>query len=333
MPLPLPLPSYPSPMPPDYYSTLGVSRDAGADDIRTAYRKLARTYHPDVNKSEDAEERFAEISEAYEVLNDPEKRRAYDRFGRAGVKAGPGGYARGAAGPTGPGGPGGPGGVGYNVDMSDVGSIFEEMFGGRGGSPFAGAHGQRSAPRRGANVEHEVTVTFMTAALGGREQVRIAMGDTPSTVSVRIPAGIESGAKLRIRGSGAPGAHNGPAGDLILKVRVGAHPWFRREGRDVLIDVPITVAEAGLGTTVQVPLLKGSAEITIPPGVSSGRKLRVRGKGVEVDDGAAGDFYAVIQIIGPEKLTDTGREHLRALAAELRNPRDSGPWASDEAAS
>ncbi|MHC5114218.1 MAG: DnaJ C-terminal domain-containing protein [Planctomycetota bacterium] len=302
----------------DYYAALGVPRDASADDIRKAYRTLARQYHPDVNKSSDAQERFAAISEAYEVLTDPEKRRQYDTFGRAGVRAGPGGPAP---------------GPGYSVDVSDFGSIFEEMFGGRGASPFAGAQTHRTVPRRGANVEHDVTVTFMTAALGGEEQVRVSIGGGAKTVSVRIPAGIESGAKLRIRGSGGAGSHGAPAGDLMLKVRVGAHPWFRRDGLDVLIDVPITIAEAGLGATVRVPLLKGSAEIRIPPGASSGQKLRVRGKGIEDERGRFGDFYAVLQVVGPESLTGEGRGHLEALARELRNPRDSGPWAPGEAAS
>ncbi|MCP3903478.1 MAG: DnaJ domain-containing protein [Planctomycetes bacterium] len=308
-------------MPADYYEALGVARDATADDIRKAYRRLARKYHPDVNQSPDAEERFSEVSEAYEVLNDPEKRRTYDHFGRAGVGTGPGGFARGGA-----------GNAGFGVDMSDVGSIFEEMFGGRGSSPFGGGRPHPAAPRRGANVEHDVTVSFMTAALGGEEHVKVAIGPTTRSVSVRIPAGIESGAKLRIRDSGAPGGSGGAPGDLILRVRVGSHPWFRRDGRDVLIDVPITIAEAGLGTTVQVPLLKGSVEIRIPAGASSGRKLRVRGKGIRDDEGRTGDFFAVIQIVGPETLTETGRQRLESLAPELLNPRDSGPWAPVEAA-
>jgi DnaJ-class molecular chaperone len=295
----------------DYYEALGVRRDASADEIRQAYRRLAREYHPDVNKSDDAAQCFAEVSEAYEVLGDAEKRQKYDRFGTA------------AFGAT-----GGPAGGGPAPDFSDFGSFFEEMFGRRGDSPFAAGHTHRPGPVRGRDVEQTLTVSFMTAALGGEERLRFAtQGSEPRTVTVKIPPGVEKGSRLRIRGRGQPGMRDGAPGDLLLTLEVGTHPHFRRDGLTVLIEVPITIAEAALGTTVRVPLLRGSAEIRIPPGASSGRKLRIPGKGVVDPAGKAGDFLAVVQIVAPEALSDEARTHLEALGPELKNPRETGPWA------
>jgi curved DNA-binding protein len=304
----------------DYYEALGVRRDASADEIRKAYRRLARTHHPDVNKDEGAADRFSEISEAYEVLNDPEKRRTYDQFGRAGVSAGAGGY-------QGSGWPGG--GPGAGPDVADIGSIFEEMFGGRRGSPFGGGVHAPPTARKGRDLEHAITVTFLTAVRGGNERLRLGIPghDGPKTIKVRIPPGTEDGARLRIRGSGEPSPSGGPAGDLILRITVGSHPVFRREGRDLYVDVPVTLAEAALGTSVTVPLLKGTAEMKIPPGASSGRKLRIKGKGITDASGTTGDFYAVVQIVAPEPLSDRAAGLLRDLAPELQNPRESGPWA------
>jgi DnaJ-class molecular chaperone len=174
----------------------------------------------------------------------------------------------------------------------------------------------------------------MTAALGGKEELRrstpVAGSVTGSgmgqTISVKIPAGIESGTQLRVKGAGAPGD---PPGDLILTVQVGEHPYFRRQGLDLYIDVPITIAEAALGTKVDVPLLEGSVEIAVPPGTGSGQKLRVRGKGVSDPRGRQGDYYAVVQIAAPRGLSGRGRELLGELQGELQNPRDSAPWAAD----
>jgi curved DNA-binding protein len=318
--------------PRDYYEVLGVSRNASAEEIRKAYRKLAREYHPDVNKAPDAAEKFAEITEAYDVLSDPEKRKTYDRFGHAGTGAGAG---------AGPGGfdprdfGGFSGGRVYTsggASAEDIGSIFEEMFGGRTGSSPFGRSEFRQRPRgpmRGRNLEHTVTVSFLVAALGGTEQLRLAGpgGQDPETISVKIPAGIESGAKLRVGGRGQRSTTGGPPGDLILTVRVGSHPYFRREGRDILLDVPITIVEATLGTSVTIPLLNGTAQIKIPPGASSGRKLRLKGKGITDAKGVSGDFHAVIQIVAPKKLPASAREQLVRIGRELKNPRESAPWA------
>ncbi len=311
----------------DFYEVLGVSRNANADEIRKAYRALARKWHPDVNKEPEAGARFNEATEAYDVLGDPEKRKAYDRFGAAGVGAGAAGAARG--------GPAGSAGF----DVGDLGSLFDEMFGGQAspfghagarGAPF-GARGPR--PVRGADVEHAISVTFMTAARGGSERVRLNIGGSVRTIDVKIPPAIEPGAKLRLRGRGQPGSEGAPDGDLIITVEVGGHPLFRRDGLDLVVDVPITIAEAALGANVRVPLLEGSAEIRIPPGTGSGTKLRLRGKGLGNASGRTGDYFAVVQIAAPGRLSERARAALDTLAGELQNPRETGPWAdgADEA--
>lgn len=314
----------------DYYQRLGVARGASADEIRKAYRKLARKYHPDVNKAEDAATQFSEIQEAYDVLSDAEKRKAYDRFGRAGVGVGgPGGAAAGATG----GWPGGAG-VSSNIDPEDLESIFSEMFGGGAGAGgFGAGRGStgrtKQGPRRGTDLDVPLKITFQTASLGGKEEIALQRPDGQrQTVSVTIPAGIDSGGKLRIRGQGNPGAAGGEAGDLILLVTVGSHPYFRRNGLDVLLDVPVTLSEAALGCSVTVPLLQGSVALKVPAGTSSGQKLRVKGKGITPPKGTSGDFYAVIQIVAPKSLSDEARSDLERLSGELQNPRESTPWGS-----
>lgn len=330
----------------DFYELLGVAKTASADEIRKAYRKLALKHHPDVSDAPDAAARFAEIQEAYDVLSDEDKRKQYDQFGMAGVRG-----AAGQAGGYGPGGPfgqGGPfggggggtyrwstrGGGGPDVDIPDLGSIFEEMFGGRGG-PFnqGGARsGQRAqarqAPRRGRDIYHEITVPFMTSVHGGTETIRVSRptGESDS-LEVKIPAGIDEGAKLRIRGRGNPGASGGEAGDIILTVRVGAHPYFRREGLDVLLDVPISIAESAVGVSVEIPLLKGSADVKVPAGTPSGSRLRIRQQGISSTQGKTGDFYAVVQIMPPKPIPDDARPLIDELAKKLKNPRETAPWA------
>ncbi|MCA9291447.1 MAG: DnaJ domain-containing protein [Phycisphaerales bacterium] len=292
----------------DYYKVLGVERSATADEIRRAYRSLARRYHPDVNKSDDAATKFAEVTEAYEVLSDADKRKQYDQFGRtAGVGAQRAAWSGG--GPT--------------VDVGDFASVFNDFFG--GGSPFdAGPRGATS-PRaqRGRDEQRTLQITFMTAAVGGTETVRLADGET---VELRVPPGTADGDKLRLKGRGGSGSAGGPRGDLIVTVAVGGHPHFRREGLDLLIDVPISIVEAAIGTTVTVPLLKGSVEMRIPPGSSSGRKLRVRGKGLAGRGGQVGDFYAVVQIEAPATLNARAKDLLGELSTEIESPREEGSW-------
>lgn len=320
----------------DYYEILGVPRSASADDIRKAHRKLVRKLHPDVNKAPQAAKQFSEVQEAYDVLSDPKKREAYDRFGHAGVHAEP---------PPGAGAAGAGAGAGYRVhiDPEDFSSVFEELFGGArgrsrrggrsspfegfqwegGGSPFGGAG---AAPTTGGDAEASITVPFMTAALGGNAEVRMRRPDGKTeTISVHIPAGFQDGGKLRLKGKGHPGPAG--AGDLYLAVTVEPHPWFRRDGLDILLDVPITIAEAALGTTITVPLLSGSIRMKVPPGTGSGRKLRLKGRGIEGPRGAKGDFYAVITITGPEHLTDEDKAALERMSERLGDPRAKLPWA------
>ncbi len=330
----------------DLYQVLGVSRTASTEEIRKAYRKLALKHHPDVSDAPDAAARFAEIQEAYDILTDSEKRKAYDQFGMAGVRggagfragAGPGGPFRGSANRGGTRytwtGPGGASGA-ADFDIPDLGSIFEEMF---GGSPFGGGAtrsrmrtGPRAAaPQRGRDVYHAMTVPFMTAVTGGTETVRITHPSGESDViEVKIPAGIDDGAKLRVRGRGNPGHAGGEPGDVILTIHVGKHPYFRREGLDVLLDVPVSIAEAALGASVTIPLLKGTAEVKVPAGTASGSRLRIRGKGITNAKGTSGDFYAVVQIVPPKSLTASERTLIEKLGAELKNPRESATWAGD----
>lgn len=166
----------------------------------------------------------------------------------------------------------------------------------------------------------------MTAAKGGSEHIRLNTGTGAQTITVKIPPGIEDGGKLRIKGKGQPSPSRGADGDLIVTVTLGKHPLFRREGLDLLVDVPITIAEAALGTSVNVPMLSGSVEMKIPAGAGSGRKLRIKKKGIADSKGRVGDFYAVVQIVAPDSLGDQDREMLKNLASRLKNPRESGPW-------
>jgi curved DNA-binding protein len=297
----------------DYYKLLGVDRSATADEIRKAYRKLARKYHPDVNKADDAATKFAEVQEAYDTLSDAEKRKMYDQFGSAGPGAGGfRGDPRWSQGAPG-------GGYGQTVDFSD---IFGSAFGGGGGggsgrSPFGG--GQQQA-MNGQDQAHAVTVTFMTALRGGSEEIRV--GD--ASVTLQIPAGIESGKKLRLKGKGGEGMMGGVAGDMIVTVSVGGHPLYQRNGLDVEMDVDLNIAEAGLGTKVTLPLpLGGSIDMSIPAGVSSGSRLRVKEKGCETTSGKTGDFYAVIHIIAPKDVDAETKKLLNELREHLPNPREN----------
>jgi|TARA_B100000959_G_scaffold287493_1_gene372822 curved DNA-binding protein len=293
----------------DYYQLLGVDRSATADEIRKAYRKLARKYHPDVNKDDDAATKFSEVQEAYDTLSDAEKRKMYDQYGSAGPQGGFRGDPRWQQG----GGFGGGGfGGGAGVDFSD---FFNEAMGGRGrgGQP-------RSAPaQKGQNIETSITVTFMTALKGGSEEVQTADG----SATVRIPAGMESGKKLRLKGKGHQGMGGGANGDLMITVSVGGHPLYQRRGLDVEMDVDLSIVEATLGTKLSLPLpLGGTVEMKIPAGVSSSQRLRVKGKGAKASEDKVGDFYAVIHIVAPTDLDDESKELLEKLGERIPNPRE-----------
>jgi DnaJ-class molecular chaperone len=319
------------PAPRDYYEILGVGRGASDAEIKAAHRRLARQYHPDLNKEPGAGEKFNEAQQAYEVLSDPEKRQRYDQFGHAGVE----GAA--AAGGGGPGGFGGGGAAWQQMDPERMQEIFGDIFGeafrgqggdgGFGGGRVRGGRG-RARPVAGEDREIELAIGFAVAANGGVERLRLRGGEGGGeSIEVRIPAGVEDGAKLRVRGKGLPGLHGGPAGDLLLTIRVGPHPWFSREGLDLSVTVPITIAEAALGASVEVPLLKGTATLKVPAGTSSGQRLRLRGKGIVDAKGRAGDLHVILSIAAPKELAEADRAALASMAGRLPDPRAGAPWA------
>jgi curved DNA-binding protein len=323
----------------DYYDLLGVKRSATADEIRSAYRKLARELHPDVNKAADAATRFSRVQEAYEVLSDTTKRQNYDRYGVAdpGSASGSGGAAGGGGGGrrgtyTWTNVAGRPGPSQGEFNDFDAGSIFEEIFGGRSssdpgpfGSPGGGGFGARakarSKPTKGGDINQALTVSFLEAARGGTRHVRVVRGGSGQTIEVTIPMGVAEGTKMRVRGAGSPSASGGPPGDLILTVEIEPHDQFRREGLDVLVDLPLTIVEATLGATVPVPTIQGKAEVTVPPGTSSGARLRLRGQGIRTHEKGVGDLYAIVKVIAPKELSEEDKAMLRDLGARLPKVR------------
>ena len=294
-------------MPRDPYDILGVPRSATPEQIREAHRKLAKKFHPDLNKTAEAGAKFKEIQEAYDLLSDAQKRKQFDQFGHAGPSMG--------------GAPGGAQAGWGNVDAS----TFEEIFGDFMGGGARRAGGRRGGARAGEDLESRITVDFMTAALGGVRHVSLESGGQPISLDVRIPPGIESGGDLRLRGKGGEGMGGGPAGDLVLHISVAPHPWFRREGLDVIVEVPISIAECALGTSVEVPLLEGTATLRVPAGTASGKRLRLKGKGVAAK-GDTGDLYAVIRVEAPKALNDEDRAALERMKATEPDPRADAPW-------
>lgn len=304
-------------MPRDYYEALGVSKTANDDEIKKAYRNLARKYHPDRNPGDkQAEVQFKEIQDAYDVLSDKTKRAQYDQFGFAGPMPN-------AGGPGGFGGGGFPGGFsgGVNIDPAQAQELFEQMFGGGGGAApggfgdlFGGGRRGRSARTARGPETHDVAVPADLAARGGTLSLHIGDRD----VDVRIPAGIEEGKKLRVKGQGPGGS------DLHLRIRIELPSYFRREGNDIFLEVPLTLAEAVLGSKVDVPTLDGSkVTVTIPPGTSSGsRRLRLRGKGVQ-----GGDQYIDVKILVPVPADDASRQLIEEFARKNpQSPRSGPPW-------
>lgn len=308
----------------DYYQVLGVKRDASADEIRKVYRKLSRENHPDVKKDDKAADaKFKQVQEAYAVLGDAEKRAQYDRFGHAFNQAG----GRGQAPPWAAGG----GGAGP-IDIGDLfgeGVDLGDLFGGftgRGG--FGGGRRAASArPAKGQDLRAELTVPFLIAAEGGQHELTLDRAGKTERITVKIPAGLTEGSTIRLAGEGHPGAAGGPSGDLLLTIHVAPHPYFRREGNDLHVDIPITPSEAVLGAKVEAPTLsEGRVVVTIPPGTSSGRKLRLRGKGVpDRKTGTRGDLYVVAKVVVPESPTGDQREVYERLRGLDRDPR-VGLW-------
>ncbi|MDX2132772.1 MAG: DnaJ C-terminal domain-containing protein [Planctomycetota bacterium] len=322
----------------DYYETLGVARDASADQIRAAYRALARKFHPDVNKSPDATAKFSEVQRAYDVLGDETKRRLFDQYGVAGVEGGAPPPPRGRARPGGA--PGTPHTVG-DFDPEELSEIFESFFGrGSGGFGTRPGEGGPGGPRGGRGratpraepepVRADVTVPFVRAAVGGPETVGVRENGRTKRIEVRIPAGVEDGATLRMRG--ALGGAKSPQ-DLILTVRVSPHPLWRRgegasegKGLDLFVDLPLTVAEAFLGATVTVPTPGGPVDLQVPALSGSGRRLRLRGRGIRDDEGREGDLYAVLRIVAPGALTDEDKAALIVLGEKTLTPRSGPEW-------
>ena len=321
----------------DYYEILGVPRNATQEEIHAAYRKLARKYHPDVNKSPDAEEKFKEIGEAYEVLKDPEKRKKYDQLG-ANWKAGqdftpPPGWdvhfdfwTPGSAADRGE----------TSWRTTDFSDFFETLFGGafrkagkkseRTSGPFAGTWVQN-----GEDTEAKITISLEDAYRGGTKSIML---QTPKvdekgnvtletkSYDVKIPAGVVPGQKIRLSGQGKPGVGGGKPGDLYLIVDISPHPYYRLEGRDIYYKLYVTPWEAALGANIDVPTPGGFVTVRIPPGTSSGKKLRLRGKGLPNPKGKPGDFYVEIEVAVPEKLSPKERELFEELKKHSTfNPR------------
>jgi curved DNA-binding protein len=315
----------------DFYEVLGVSRSADQDEIQRAYRKLARTYHPDVNKDPAAEERFKEIAEAYDVLSDPDTRRRYDAFGpdfrrvpegvdaqtwaRARAGAAGGGARAGRGGPQ----PGADGervwygsGVGDDFDIDDLlGGFFS-----RGGRRGWGG------PVPGADQEAEVELTVEEVYRGGRRSLTLSGAGGTRTLTVNIPAGVTGGQRIRLAGQGGQGSEGAPPGDLYLVVRIAAHPRYRVDRRDVHVDLPLAPWEAALGVTVAIDTPTGEAKVKVPRGTSSGRRLRLRGRGLPNPRGTPGDLIAEARIMVPPKLTKEEQRLFEELAATSKfDPR------------
>ena len=355
----------------DYYEVLGVSKGASEDEIKKAYKKLARKYHPDMNPGDkEAEEKFKEVNEANEVLSDPEKKARYDQFGFAGVDPN---YGAGGAG----------GGYGGGFDFGDLGDIFGSFFGGG----FGGGQARRNGPQRGESIRASVSVTFKEAAFGCEKEVTIqrseqcttckgngcAPGTTPEicpdchgsgvvqvqqrtpmgvfassrpcqrchgtgkiihqpctdcggtgavrkrkTIKINIPAGIDHGQTISLRGQGNAGKNGGPAGDLLITVMVQPHELFRREGNDVFCESPITFSQAVLGATLEIPTIDGQVKYDIPEGTQTGTVFRLRGKGIPVLNGRGrGDQYVTVTIETPRGLNREQKDALKKFDAAL----------------
>ena len=287
----------------DYYKILGVDRAASEDDIKKAYRKLARKYHPDVSKEANAKEKFQEVSEAYETLRDKEKRAAYDSLG-SGFRPGqdfrppPDWFDR--------------FGAGRQEDLRDIdlSDLFEQMgiFGRAAGR--RGGFG-RNVPIPGEDYETPVRITLEEAARGTERQIQL----DGQALTARIPKGATDGQRLRLRGKGGAGANGGPAGDLYLAIVLEPHALYRVRGHDLEIEVPITPWEAALGAEVEVPTLEGRVTMKVPPGSKGAQKLRLSGKGLPMPGGGAGDLYAALEIVVPATLTEPEKK----LYEELRS--------------
>ena len=310
----------------DYYAAMGVARDATQDDIKRAYRKLARKYHPDVSKERDAERRFKELGEAYEVLKDPEKRAAYDQLGkdwRAGQEFRPppgwdAGFEFSGGGYT-------------DADHGGFSDFFETLFGRgghfRAGGPFRASYGTARGEDHHSRIEVSLEDAFRGTTLS--LQLRIPEYDAQGRLSsklrnlqVKIPRGVTSGKRIRLAGQGGPGVSGGSPGDLFLEVHIKPHRLYQLDGKDVLLPLPITPWEAALGGKVKVPTLAGQVDLAISPGARSGQKLRLKGRGLPVPGENPGDQYAVLQFVTQPADSAAKKSLYEKMARELPfNPR------------
>ncbi len=308
----------------DFYKILGVSRDTSPEELKKAYRRLAKEFHPDRNPDDaTAEDRFKDISAAYGVVSDPEKRKLYDEFGEMGLREGfdaeayqsrtqgAGGFDFGDI--FGGGGVGG-GGRGRPVEFD-----LEDLFGGR----RSGRRSYVRAPQKGSDLESEVTIDFRDAVLGCTKELSLRSADGERTLKVRIPAGVKNGGKIRLRGQGGLGSQGGPSGDLLLKVKVAKHPYFSIRGKQLHVRLPVTPLEAYAGAKVAVPTPEGSVQLSIPAGSQSGSKLRLRGKGIQYKGGTAGDLIAHLEIVVPDGDSEEVVEALETVEKAFeRDPRE-----------
>ena len=368
----------------DYYEVLGVQKDASEDEIKKAYRKLAKANHPDLHPGDkECEERFKEINEAYEVLSDPDKRAKYDQFGHAAFDPSAGG-------------PGGAGFGGFGGFGDIFGGGFGDIFGDIFGGGFGGGQTQRSGPRRGDNLRVRLNITFEEAAFGCEKEINVgrvercpdckgtgcAPGTTPEvcpdckgtgsvrttqrtpfgmvqtsgackkcggrgkiihqpcprcggrgavrknqTIKVKIPAGIDDGQTLNLRGKGNTGLDGGPAGDLLITVFVKPHPLFERDGNSVLMEMPVSFAQAALGAEIEVPTIDGRVKLTIPEGTQPGSVFRLRGKGIpylQSKGGGRGDQFVTVTVTVPKNMTAEQKERLRAYAEAMNESVSEG---------
>jgi DnaJ-class molecular chaperone len=315
----------------DYYHILGVQRGASEKEIQKAYRKLAREYHPDMNPDDaGAKAKFQRVQQAYDVLGDKKKRDLYDRYGSS-YEAFAGG------GPQ-----GGPGGATWNFRTGPGGAQqfdFSDLFGGGGMgggvadffSQVTGGRPQRRArpgPRRGADLQHRVEIPFAKAVTGGEAALIVKRaGGEQQTITFKVPPGIENGKKIRLRSQGEASPNGGPAGDLLVTVHVASHPHFRRQGKNLVVTVPVSVGEAALGSRVDVPTPHGEITLSVPPATSSGKRLRVKGHGIRDGNGSPGDLLAEIQIVLPDSLDDEDQRLLKEFEDRRQlSPRADLKW-------
>jgi curved DNA-binding protein len=307
----------------DYYEALGLSRGATTDEIKKAYRKLARKYHPDMNPGDpSAEDKFKGISEAYEVLTDPEKKKMYDQFGDDAFS--PGGGGPGARTWTWKSGESPFEGFDFSGGATDqygsFSDVFSELFGAR--------RTTTRRPRAGEDFSYTIQIDFMEAVQGVTKTIALRTQTGTEHLTVTIPAGVNEGSRVRLKGKGGPGIAGGPPGDLYIITRLQPHRYFTRKDDDIYVDVPITITEAALGAQVTIPTVDGPTRLTIPEATQGGQRLRLRGKGAPHLKGSGrGDMYAVIKIAVPKKISDSSKKLLRDFDGQNPfNPRAELGW-------